>query len=236
MTGFQWSRSPDFPGKETYKVSKNDNQLVYDINFRFVDRGSPVPLEAQLITNNDQEPISLFIKGSTSRFSTINDSIRIKNNQVAIRIDDSMFTKSLPVNAYPIGGYSPGTAQMLLLQYWKKKHQPASIPLLPVGSATIKADGKDTVSFNQQKLVLERFIIGGLIWGNEIVWTNNKGQLICLITNDAEGDKLEMMEESHESLLPELLKRSAQQGMKLFSQSMKLNTHSNHTLAILGVR
>ena len=221
-------------GKETYKVSKNDNQLVYDINFRFVDRGSPVPLEAQLITNNDQEPISLFIKGSTSRFSTINDSIRIKNNQVAIRIDDSMFTKSLPVNAYPIGGYSPGTAQMLLLQYWKKKHQPASIPLLPVGSATIKADGKDTVSFNQQKLVLERFIIGGLIWGNEIVWTNNKGQLICLITNDAEGDKLEMMEESHESLLPELLKRSAQQGMKLFSQSMKLNTHSNHTLAILG--
>ena len=37
-------------GKETYKVTTNGNTVTYDIKFKFVDRGSPVPLKAQLVT------------------------------------------------------------------------------------------------------------------------------------------------------------------------------------------
>jgi imidazolonepropionase-like amidohydrolase len=221
-------------GKETYKLTRSGNTLTYDIDFKFVDRGSPVPLKTQLVTTTTYKPISLFIKGSTSRFSTINDTIRIQNNKVSMSVDDSVYTETLKPLAFPVGGYSPGTVQMALLQYWKKHGQPKTIPMLPTGVVSISKQGRDTISFMGKPIVLERHVLGGLIWGNEIVWTDKEGNLICLITNDAEGDKLEMMKEAYESLLPELIARAATYGMKLFSASMKMDVSKNKILAIVG--
>ena len=59
------------------------------------------------------------------------------------------------------------------------------------------------------------------MWGNELLWTDRKGQLYCLITNDAEGDKQEMMLEPYEALLPELIGRAATYGMRLFTHLSK---------------
>jgi imidazolonepropionase-like amidohydrolase len=221
-------------GRETYKLTKTANEYSYEIDFKFTDRGQPVPLKAQLVTTNNHEPISLFIKGSTSRFSTINDTIHIKNKQAKIRVDDSVYSETMKPVAFPVGGYSPGTVQMVLLKYWKKHGKPESVHLLPTGEVTIKKDGRDTLRFNDEPLMLERYVLGGLVWGNEIVWTDKSGNLICLITNDAEGDKLEMMSEAYESLLPELIQRAATYGMKLFSSSMKMDLAGNKILAITG--
>ena len=221
-------------GKETYYISKNGNTITYDVNFRFVDRGSPVPLKAKLVTTANHDPLSLFVKGSTSRFSTIYDSIEIQNKKVSLRIDDSVYNQSMPAIAFPVGGYSPGTVQMVLLKYWKAHKQPKSIPMLPKGTVNIKRDGSDTLSFMNKPLLLERYILSGLVWGNEIVWTDKEGKLICLITNDAEGDKLEMMSVAHEELLPELINRAAAYGMKLFTGSMKMDLKKDKLMAIVG--
>ncbi len=222
-------------GKENYLLTKSGSIWKYDVKFKFVDRGSPVPLNAQLNTTSSYEPISLFIKGSTSRFSTINDSIYIKNNSAQIRVDDSLYTKSIEANSFPVGGYSPGTVQMLLIQYWKRHNRPAYVHMLPTGTVRITMDGKDTISFMNDHLVLERYVLNGLVWGNELLWTDEKGRLICLITNDAEGDKLEMMLEPYETLLPELISRAATYGMHLFSASTSvLASDRNRALAIVG--
>jgi imidazolonepropionase-like amidohydrolase len=221
-------------GKETYQLTRNPNTLTYNIDFKFVDRGSPVPLKAQLVTTTGYDPVSLFINGSTSRFSTINDTIRIQNKNVWVRVDDSIHTENLKPIAFPVGGYSPGTVQMALMQYWKKHGEPKNIPMLPTGVVTITRQGQDELSFMNKELVRDRYVLGGLVWGNEIVWTDANGKLICLITNDAEGDKLEMMETGHESLLPELISRAATYGMQLFSASMKMDVSKNKTLAIVG--
>jgi imidazolonepropionase-like amidohydrolase len=221
-------------GKETYKLIRSENTLTYDVDFKFVDRSSPVPLKAQLITTADHEPISLFIKGSTSRFSTINDTIRIQNKKVSIRVDDSIHTETLTPIAFPVGGYSPGTVQMALLQYWKKHGEPKTIPLLPTGAVNISRQGKDELSLMNKPMVLDRYLVSGLIWGNEIIWTDQKGNLVCLITNDAEGDKLEMMKTDYESLLPELISRAATYSMQLFSASMKMGVSKHKVLAIVG--
>lgn len=221
-------------GKETYVISKNGNKLTYDVNFKFTDRGQPVPLKAQLVTTADHEPVNLFIKGNTSRFSSINDSIRIENKKATIWVDSSVHSERMKPLAFPVAGYSPGTVQMVLLKYWKKHGMPKSIAMLPKGEVLIKKDGTETLSFNDKPLVLERYIVSGLIWGNEIVWTDSKGNLICLITNDAEGDKLEMMAVDYESLLPQLISKAATYGMKLFTGSMKMDVAKNKTLAIVG--
>jgi imidazolonepropionase-like amidohydrolase len=221
-------------GKETYKLTRSGSTLTYNIDFKFIDRSSPVPLKAQLVTTSGYEPISLFIKGNTSRFSTINDTIRIQNKNVSIRVDDSIHTETLAPIAFPVGGYSPGTVQMALLQYWKKHGEPKNIPLLPTGVVSISRQGKDKLSFMNEPLVLDRYVVSGLIWGNEIIWTDQKGNLVCLITNDAEGDKLEMMQADYESLLPDLISRAATYGMQLFSASMKMDVSKQRLLAIVG--
>ena len=216
-------------GQESYVVHKTDATTEYNVTFKFVDRGSPVPLSARLTVSSNFEPKSLFIKGSTSRFSAINDSIRIQDGKAWIKVGDSSYTQNLERNSFPVAGYSPGTVQMILLKYWLSHGQPDSIPILPSGTVRIRKDGTDEVGGG-----LNRYVISGLVWGNELVWTDARtGELICLITNDAEGDKLEMMNARDESLLPELLKRAATYGMALFTRDMPRAVSATPT-AIIG--
>src|ERR1700722_14550877 len=139
------------------------------------------------------EPISFVIKGGTSRFSSVHDSIVIHGKTAYIKVDNSSFSIPLKELSLPIAGYSPATAQMLLVQYWKNHNKPPHINILPSGKVQIKKDGQDTILFNDHSVVLERYVITVLVWGNELLWTDTKGKLYCLITNDAEGDKQEMM-------------------------------------------
>lgn len=184
-----------------------------------MDRGNPVPLKATIVLNGtSKEPISFGIRGKTSRISSINDSVTILNNKVVIQKDSITTSLAHKPNSFPIAGYSPGTAQMLLIQYWNTHQRPKEITTLPSGSVQIKLDGKDTIMVQQQQVILERYCIAGLIWGNELVWTDEQGHLYCLITNDAEGDKLEMMLESCELLLPTFINKAAVYSMRLFAK------------------
>ena len=107
-------------GKEKYIVTKNNNTINYAVDFKYVDRGSPVVLTAKLQLTSLLQPLSFRIKGGTSRFSTVNDSVLINKKTAFIKIDDSSFTKKLSGINFTIAGYSPATVQMLLIQYWKK--------------------------------------------------------------------------------------------------------------------
>ena len=215
-------------GQETYSRTTGDSGVSYRIRFKFVDRGAPVPLEAFLQESTHGEPQRLWVKGNTSRFSTINDSIVI-GEATWIRVGETGDYYKIKGPAFPVAGYSPGTVQMELLRYWNKHGRPERLRLLPTGSVAIRSSGFDTLAAgggglvqaaNGGRLVLERFVISGLIWGNELVWTDQEGNLVCLITNDAEGDKLEMMLDKYEALLPELIRRAAVYGMRLFASSM----------------
>jgi len=209
-------------GKETYYRRVSDSGVSYAIHFKFVDRGRPVPLEARMVLSAAGEPVSLWVKGNTSRFSTIDDSIVLHGDGAWVRVgDQSGQERVVHAPVFPVAGYSPGTVQMLFLQYWRQHGKPAKLALLPSGTVGIHAAGYDTLRYYGQQLVLERTVISGLIWGNELVWTNQQGGLVCLITNDAEGDKLEMMRDRYEFLLPELIGRAATYGMELFAEAMK---------------
>ena len=104
-------------GKEKYSVTKNNNTINYTVDFKYIDRGSPVNLTASLQVTSALEPVSFRINGGTSRFSTVNDSVVINNKTVFIKVDDSSFTKIVQPNSFTIAGYSPATAQMLLIEY-----------------------------------------------------------------------------------------------------------------------
>lgn len=223
-------------GKEHWKRTQNGAAWSYDVDFHFVDRGAPVGLKAVLVTTTAGEPVSLAIKGSTSRFSTINDTVTISGKQAILKVDDSVRTVNCPPLAFPVGGYSPGLVQMALIRYWKKHNMPKEVSLLPSGKVAISRQGRDTIQVDNKKIPLQRYVVSGLIWGNEIVWLDDRDNLVCLITNDAEGDKLEMMKMEYEPALPALISRAAEVGMQLFTASMKMKGTGKKTIAILGGR
>lgn len=106
--------------------------------------------------------------------------------------------------------------------------------MLPYGSVEISKDGTDTFGFDNKPLVLERYVIKGLIWGNELLWTDTKGQLYCLITNDAEGDKQEMVYEPYEKLLSLFISKAAVDGMRLFTKTAKPSFQKHEVIAIIN--
>jgi imidazolonepropionase-like amidohydrolase len=208
-------------GKETYHLTRTAQAYTYDVDFKFVDRGSPVALKAHLVTTPTGEPLQLAVKGQTSRFSSINDTVRLAaDGQARIRVDDAVHTEQRPALSFPVAGYSPSTGQWLLLRYWQQHGRPASLAMLPSGKVRIREDGQDTLRYQNQLLRLRRYVLKGLVWGNELLWTDAQGNLICIITNDAEGDKLELLAEPYEALLPALIERAARHGMRLFRAEM----------------
>lgn len=208
-------------GQETYRLTRTAQAHTYDVNFKFTDRSSPVVMRANIAVTPAGEPLRLAVKGQTSRFSTINDTISIASGQARIRVDDAVRTEARTGLSFPVAGYAPGTGQLLLLRYWQQHGRPASLPLLPSGTVQIREDGRDTLQFAGQPMALRRYVLKGLVWGNELLWTDTQNNLVCIITNDAEGDKLEMMWQPYESLLPTLIERAATYGMRLFRQEME---------------
>lgn len=211
-------------GKEVSYRKDSANSIWYDIHFHFNDRGMPVDLHAEERIDQKINPQHLFIKGGTSRFSVINDSVWIDGKTVRFKIDDSLTQYKKMADMFPVAGYSPGTVQMSLLHYWLSHNKPINIKLLPIGDAQIKKAGTDTFQVNGKPLLLDRYIIKGIVWGNEMLWLKKDHQLAALITNDAEGDKLELVESSIESILPDLLEKGALYGMQLFRESLPKQT------------
>ena len=206
-------------GREKYIAVKTDRAITYTVDFKYIDRGSPVQLKDSMVFTTGMNPLYYRIKGGTSRFSKVNDSV--------IFHEPKKFQ-------FPIDGYSPATAQMLLIQYWNKNKNLKTISTPPSGQVEISKDGMDTISFQNKPGIFIRYIIKGLIWGNELLWTDTKGALVCLITNDAEGDKQEMMLEKYETLLPEFIEKSALYGLRLFAKEASANSQAKSLIAIRG--
>lgn len=203
-------------GRETFTTDRQGSIETWKVDFSFTDRGTKVALKAAMTTTGIY-PTILSIKGRTSRLTRIDDSLAIDGDTVRVKVNDSSYSTTLPRFAFPVTGYAPVTFQMLLVQYWKQYGQPASIPLLPFGTANIRIDGYDTLWWDKlHPLVLQRIVIGGLIWGNEFLWFDQAGHLACMIGIDAEFDKFEATDPGWEPALPWLLNKAAVYGMRLF--------------------
>ena len=78
-------------GKEKYTSLNKTGVVISIVDFKYVDRDSPVFLKATMKIISGVEPISYGIKGGTSRFSSVNDSIVIENKTALLLIENSFY-------------------------------------------------------------------------------------------------------------------------------------------------
>jgi imidazolonepropionase-like amidohydrolase len=188
-------------GQETYEITRDGDSLSVKMDFKFTDRGSPVPLTATFRSANDLTPAVFEIKGKNSRLSTIDQAVEVQPGKVRLRDRDKWTEAARPKQFFTIAGYAPATMQMLMVRYWATHGSPAELATLPSGRVKIEPRGQDAVSINGKSEMLDRYTIEGLIWGRETIWFDSKHNLVAAVTTDAEFDHFEAIREGYESAL-----------------------------------
>ncbi|MGA2905801.1 MAG: amidohydrolase, partial [Candidatus Korobacteraceae bacterium] len=178
-------------GEETYTITSEGNTLSLKSDFKFTDRGTPVPLTATLRTSDSYVPQSFVIKGQTSRSSTIDTDVTISNGNATIRQGKDTRTAPVPQTFFTISGYAPVAVQMEMMRYWRTHGQPAQMTTLPIGAVRIQDRGSQTMEIRGRDVQVERYTVQGLIWGMETLWMDSNNNLAALVSTDAEFDHFE---------------------------------------------
>jgi len=204
-------------GEETYSESVQSagsgSQISCAIEFKFTDRGTPVPLKASFTGDDELNPENFVISGRNARTAAIDEEVEVERDKIRSRIDKTWTETPRPEKFFTIAGYAPATMQMLLVQYWKKHGSPESLKTFPGGEVRIHPRGRDAITIEGRTEQLDRYTIEGLIWGRETLWFNSDMQLIAEVSVDAEFDHFEAIREGYEPALGTFVSHAGEDGM-----------------------
>ncbi len=223
-------------GEETYQIRRDGDSIAAKIEFKFTDRGSPVPLSTTFRAAQDLTPQSFEIKGRTARPVSIDESVTIENGRMHLRTRDKQTDAAAPSGPYfTIAGYAPTTMQMLMVRYWATHGSPAQFATLPGGSVKIEPRGQDMIKVGTKEEKLDRYTVEGLIWGRETLWFDANRNLVAAITTDAEFDHFEAIRDGFESALGDFVRRAGADNMSALAEiSKSIPGSRSATLAIVG--
>jgi len=197
-------------GEETYETVREGDLLVTKSNFKFTDRGSPVPLTATLKTKANLTPEMFEIKGNTSRGSTIDTSVQINGGTASIREGKETRQANVPEKFFTIAGYAPTAIQQALMRYLAQNKIKGALATLPGGAVTVEKRGTDKLNAGGKTIELTRYSVSGLIWGRESIWLDDKQNLVALVGVDAEFDHFEALREEYLSSLAFFVTKAAE--------------------------
>ncbi len=223
-------------GQETYEIRRDGDSLAVKMDFKFTDRGTPVPLSATFRGAQDLTPQAFEIKGNTARPVSIDEAVTVENGKVHFRTRDKQSDLAMPAGAFfTIAGYAPTTMQMLMVRYWATHGSPSQFATLPTGSVKVEPSGQDTIPVGAKDEKLDRYTVEGLIWGRETLWFDSNRNLVAAITTDAEFDHFEAIREGYESALGDFVGKAGADEMAALAQISKGIPGSRaSTLAIVG--
>jgi imidazolonepropionase-like amidohydrolase len=222
-------------GEETYRISREGDSVAVKVEFKFTDRGTPVPLSVELRAAQDLTPATFEIKGKTARQSTIDETVEIQGEKARLRDREKWTEVARPNSYFTIAGYAPATMQMLMVRYWASHGAPAELATLPSGKVKVEPRGEDLISVGGKEERLKHYVIEGLVWGREALWFDAKNDLVAVVTFDAEFDHFEAVREGYESALGIFVGRAGADGMASLAEYGKgISGSRAEKLALVG--
>ena len=205
-------------GEENYTITPEGSSLTLKSDFKFTDRGSPVPLTATLRTTDSYVPQSFTISGNTSRMSKTDTEVTLNGSTATIRQGKETRTATVPQTFFTIVGYAPVSVQMEMMRYWRTHGQPAEMTTLPIGAVRIQDRGSQTVEVNGKSVKVERYTVQGLIWGMEVLFMDQSNNLAALVSTDAEFDHFEAVRDEYEPALSAFVASAAKDEMAALTE------------------
>jgi imidazolonepropionase-like amidohydrolase len=216
-------------GRETYTLTGTADAVTLKSDFKFTDRGTPVPLTASLTMDKDLTPRDFEIKGKISRFSSIEDLVHGRSAG-AVTIPPGE-------NFFDIQGYAPVSVQMMLVRYWRSQGSPKTLKTLPRGEVQIQDQGTEAFTIGGRKIQLKKLSVRGLIWGMESLWLDSQDHVIALVSVDAEMDHFEAVAEGYEDGLAAFVTGAARDGMANLARVAEgITAQAPSVTAIVGGR
>ncbi len=227
-------------GEERYEIRSGSGGFTLASKFSFIDRGTTVPLDTTLQFDRELVPLHFVIHGDTARLSTIDAEVTLSGGTATIRDGSTSRREQAPAGVFTLAGYAPPSVQMALMRYWAAHGRPASVPLLPHGTARIELRGRDAVAAvngdgGGPTVTLDRYSVSGIVWGRETLWCDASGRLAALVSVDAEFDHFEAVRPEFKSAVPQLVARAASDGMAAMADTATSESPAaSHVLAITG--
>jgi imidazolonepropionase-like amidohydrolase len=222
-------------GEETFQIVRDGNSLNVKMDFKFTDRGTPVPLSASFRGSEDLTPEAFEIKGKNSRSTDIDEQVEVQSTQIRVRDRDKWTESGRPAQFFTIAGYAPATMQMLMVRFWASHSSPAELATFPSGRVKIQPRGQDQISIDGKNETLDRFTLEGLIWGRETLWFDSKKNLVAAVTTDAEFDHFEAIRDGYEGALGTFVGKAGSDGMAALADFSKgISGSRAETLALVG--
>jgi imidazolonepropionase-like amidohydrolase len=131
---------------------------------------------------------------------------------------------------FEISGPSPFAVQMAMMRYWKASGKAAKLPV------EIQLAGHESIDIKGRKVKLDRYTIANLMFGREILWMNERGELAAAMTF-AGGLPMEAVRTEYEPALPQLFRSGVAQEMADLDEiGRKVPAERKGTFAIVGAR
>ena len=209
-------------GEEKYEIAPGGDGLRLNTTFEYTDRGNKRTTSAELLMKSDYTPLHLDIKAP--RAETV----------------DVPVSPAPPARFFTIFGASPFALQMTMMRYWSAHGKPALLPVLRGNPAAdpirIESAGHDSIAINGRTIALERYTIANLMFGREILWMNETGDLAAAMTF-AGGLPMEAVRTEYQPAFPQLYRSGVAQEMAdLAAIGREVPAERTGAFAIAGAR
>ncbi|HEV2964653.1 MAG TPA: amidohydrolase family protein [Candidatus Angelobacter sp.] len=215
-------------GEESYEVVRGpENVLVMNTSFEYSDRGRKRTVSATLRMKPDFSPLGMEVQSKNSPNSITVNSVEIRSATAMVREDESTREITLPPSYFVGFGYTPASVQMMMMRYWRSHAQPSNLPILRANSAAdaspaqIRLAGHDVLKVNGTSIPLARYTIANIVFGREILWLNQKGELAAAM-NFAGGLPLEAVRKEYEPALSQLTASGVAQELRNLRELQRL--------------
>jgi imidazolonepropionase-like amidohydrolase len=202
-------------GEETYKITREGDDLVLTATLDLSSLDVEGPLAAVLRVRRDLTPRQLTMKGTKASGDKVDLSVVIEGRSATVREGGQTATINLPDRFFTLSGYAPISLQMMLARYLAAGGVKNSVAILPAGQAALEHRGRDSVEIGGKRVSLDRYLLSGLTWGRQTLWMDGARRLVAVV-NLGGGDveaTLAALREGYETALPFFLARTAEDGM-----------------------
>ena len=231
-------------GTEEYTVTqsipgKPDSQVMTTTSTT-ADRGTKRTTSSTLTMGPMFTPITLQRANGVAGAGENAPLLEVKGASVTMREAGVTRTVSKPAVAFVASGPMPAAMQMMMMRYWKRHGQPARLPLLRASDKALPLEismvGHDAFSVKGLMVRLTRYTVANLIFGREVLWMNDSGRLVALMTFAGGLPQEEILDE-YEPATSEIVRSGVRQEMlDLADLDHKVLPEATGAFAIVGAR
>ncbi|HJQ69314.1 MAG TPA: amidohydrolase family protein [Blastocatellia bacterium] len=199
-------------GEETYKITREGDDLVLTSTLNLSSLDVEGPLAASLTVRRDLTPRQLNLKGTKASGDKVDLSVVVEGSSATVREGEQTRKVAVPARFFTLSGYAPASLQMMLIRYLVSQGVKNPVDILPAGKAAIEHRGRDEVELGGKKVLLDRYLLSGLSWGAQTVWMDSARRLVAVV-NFGGGDveaTLAAIRDGYETALPFFLARTAE--------------------------